>query len=173
MASLRGPDGELYELTGVVLTIGRDAVNDIVLDHDPKISRSHAELRLSDGQWFLVDLGSRNGTMVNRRRISNHPLRDDDRLRLGGTTLIFVAGHDKNATDLESKVGSRVGPELSGRERQILELVAQGLTDKVIGERLFISVSTVRSHLDRIKEKTGLRRRSELTRLAIELQIVD
>jgi DNA-binding NarL/FixJ family response regulator len=63
-------------------------------------------------------------------------------------------------------------PDLSERERQVLALVAEGLTDKEVAERLFISASTVRSHLDRIGEKTGLRRRTELTRLAVDLGIV-
>jgi predicted ATPase/DNA-binding CsgD family transcriptional regulator len=56
---------------------------------------------------------------------------------------------------------------LSGRERELIELVAEGLTDKEIAEKLFISVRTVRSHLDRIREKTGARRRADLTRLAL------
>jgi DNA-binding NarL/FixJ family response regulator len=46
--------------------------------------------------------------------------------------------------------------------------VADGRTDRDIADELVISVSTVRSHLDRVREKTGLRRRSELTRMAIE-----
>jgi DNA-binding CsgD family transcriptional regulator len=56
---------------------------------------------------------------------------------------------------------------LSPRERELLGLLAEGLTDKEISERLFISIRTVRSHLDRIRDKTGCRRRAELTRLAL------
>ena len=55
------------------------------------------------------------------------------------------------------------------REREILRLVAEGDTDADIAQRLFISVSTVRSHLDRIRDKTGRRRRADLTRLALEV----
>ncbi len=58
------------------------------------------------------------------------------------------------------------GTGLSNRERQLIDLVAEGLTDKQIAEKLFISVRTVHSHLDRIRQKTGARRRAELTRLA-------
>lgn len=57
---------------------------------------------------------------------------------------------------------------LTAREREILSLLAEGETDASIGEQLFISVSTVRSHLDRIRDKTGRRRRAELARLAFE-----
>ena len=56
---------------------------------------------------------------------------------------------------------------LTGRERELLGLVAEGLTDGQIAQKLFISIRTVRSHLDRIRVKTGCRRRAELTRLAL------
>lgn len=52
--------------------------------------------------------------------------------------------------------------ELSGREREVLGLVAGGERDQDIADLLNISVRTVRSHLDRIREKTGCRRRAEL-----------
>ncbi len=61
--------------------------------------------------------------------------------------------------------------KLSKRERELLGLVADGLTDAQIAERLYISVKTVHSHLDRIRDKTGARRRPELTRVAQELAV--
>jgi DNA-binding NarL/FixJ family response regulator len=57
--------------------------------------------------------------------------------------------------------------ELSAREREVLGLVAAGATDAGISERLSVSLRTVRSILDRVRDKTGLRRRSELTRYAV------
>lgn len=72
--------------------------------------------------------------------------------------------------DQEDRVAAkRTIERLSSRERQLIRLVADGLTDAQIGERLFISIRTVRSHLDRIRDKTGARRRAELTRLATSL----
>jgi DNA-binding NarL/FixJ family response regulator len=71
---------------------------------------------------------------------------------------------------------TRYGPvqlPLSDRERQVLALLAEGGRDQDIADTLSISVRTVRSHLDRIREKTGRRRRPELTRLAIEKGIVN
>jgi predicted ATPase/DNA-binding CsgD family transcriptional regulator len=61
---------------------------------------------------------------------------------------------------------------LSARERELVALVAQGRTDGEIAEKLFISVSTVRTHLDRIRDKTGCRRRADLTRLALREAII-
>ncbi len=56
---------------------------------------------------------------------------------------------------------------LSPRERELVTLVARGHTDAQIAEQLHISVRTVSSHLDRIRDKTGCRRRADLTRLAL------
>ena len=68
-----------------------------------------------------------------------------------------------------------VGPELgklSARERELVTLVAQGRTNAQIAAQLFISVRTVGSHLDRIRDKTGCRRRADLTRLALTAGLV-
>jgi predicted ATPase/DNA-binding CsgD family transcriptional regulator len=62
--------------------------------------------------------------------------------------------------------------KLSARERELVTLVAQGLTDAQIAAQLYISVRTVRSHLDRIRDKTGCRRRADLTRLALSAGLV-
>jgi predicted ATPase/DNA-binding CsgD family transcriptional regulator len=57
--------------------------------------------------------------------------------------------------------------KLSVRERELVTLVAQGRTNAQIAAQLYISVRTVGSHLDRIRDKTGARRRADLTRLAL------
>jgi DNA-binding CsgD family transcriptional regulator len=61
---------------------------------------------------------------------------------------------------------------LSARERELVTLVAQGATNAQIAARLYISVRTVSSHLDRIRDKTGARRRADLTRLALAAGLV-
>jgi predicted ATPase/DNA-binding CsgD family transcriptional regulator len=64
------------------------------------------------------------------------------------------------------------GGGLTERERELVTLVAQGCTNAEIAARLSISVRTVGSHLDRIREKTGYRRRADLTRLALREGLV-
>jgi predicted ATPase/DNA-binding CsgD family transcriptional regulator len=61
---------------------------------------------------------------------------------------------------------------LSARERELVTLVAQGRTNAQIAAQLYISVRTVGSHLDRIRDKTGCRRRADLTRLALAAGLV-
>jgi DNA-binding CsgD family transcriptional regulator len=65
------------------------------------------------------------------------------------------------------------GPgKLSAREQELVTLVAQGRTNAQIAAELYISVRTVSSHLDRIRDKTGCRRRADLTRLALTTGLV-
>jgi len=61
---------------------------------------------------------------------------------------------------------------LSPRERELVTLVARGRTDAQIAAELFITVRTVGTHLDRIRDKTGCRRRADLTRLALSAGLV-
>lgn len=61
-----GPSGERQQwtLAGNVVTIGRWSENDVVLP-DREVSRRHAQIRQDSGQYVLIDLGSKNGTLVN------------------------------------------------------------------------------------------------------------
>jgi predicted ATPase/DNA-binding CsgD family transcriptional regulator len=77
------------------------------------------------------------------------------------TATVTAPGHDVPGLD-----------KLSPRERELVTLVAQGRTDAQIAARLAISVRTVSSHLDRIRDKTGCRRRADLTRLALTAGLV-
>jgi DNA-binding NarL/FixJ family response regulator len=59
-----------------------------------------------------------------------------------------------------------IRPMLTGRERQVMRLVAEGLTDKEIADSLYVSPRTVQNQLSSIRRKTGLGRRSELAHWA-------
>jgi pSer/pThr/pTyr-binding forkhead associated (FHA) protein len=173
LAYLRRPGRDLIGLTDAGVTIGRDPANDVTLEEDKLVSRSHAEIIVRGEQWYLVDLGSRNGTSVNGRRAQRHPLRDGDIIGIGSAQFQFVLESDPHDTEVAAVITPDELVSLTEREREVLRLISEGLTDKIIAERLFISANTVRSHLERVREKTGLRRRSELTRLAIELRLDD
>ncbi|HEX6207680.1 MAG TPA: DUF3662 and FHA domain-containing protein [Actinomycetota bacterium] len=80
-----------YPITSDRMTIGRLAGSEIEL-HDPGASRKHAEIRRRGDTVTVVDLGSTNGTLVNDRTITDHVLRDGDRIRIGRTTLEFRSG---------------------------------------------------------------------------------
>jgi predicted ATPase len=76
------------------------------------------------------------------------------------------------APGLQQLQAQPAAQKLSARERELITLVAQGFTNAQIAAQLFISVRTVGSHLDRIRDKTGCRRRVDLTRLALSSGLV-
>jgi DNA-binding CsgD family transcriptional regulator len=84
-------------------------------------------------------------------------------------TVAAAAEHITMLIDSDQRESSKSAPAspLSPRERELVTLVAQGHTNAEIAARLHISVRTVSSHLDRIRDKTGQRRRADLTRLAL------
>lgn len=160
---------------GLTLRIGRSADNDIVVDGEQTVSRVHAELAHDGERWVVRDLGSHNGTFVNGARLTDGeavtvtPL---DIVGVGNATIRVLTHSDADLHTIEdaSAVEAyRLLTALSQREREVLAEVASGRTDDQIATALFISVKTVHSHLDRIRDKTGLRRRAELTRLAVRL----
>jgi transcriptional regulator with GAF, ATPase, and Fis domain len=78
-----------YEISKKVIKIGRMPSNDVSLS-DPFVSRDHAEIvALEDGGYELRDLGGENPVKVNGRIISQHRLRDGDKLTMGQSLLIF------------------------------------------------------------------------------------
>ena len=172
MALLLGMDGQSHEIGPSGLTIGRDAANALVLALDSRSSRRHAQIEQVDRHWFLVDLQSRNGSYLNGRRVQRRKLVSGDRLRFGVSEFVFVDPQDPHATVADEDAEVSV-PRLTERERQVLALLARGKTDQQIAEQLGIRLSTVRSHLDRIAQRTGKRRRTELTRLALDVGLLD
>lgn len=62
---------------------------------------------------------------------------------------------------------------LSDREKEIVQLVAQGLGNRTIGEKLFISENTVKNHLRNIFDKLGVSDRLELALYAIHHQLIE
>ena len=83
--------------------------------------------------------------------------------------LMLIPSESRDLQDPPARQGML---RLSARERELVTLVAHGRTDAQIAAQLFISVRTVRSHLDRIRDKTGFRRRADLTRLALQASLV-
>ena len=85
-----GRVGESFPLEGDRIAIGRRPDCAVFLD-DVTVSRDHALLVRRGGDWHLDDLGSLNGTYVNRHRIDTHHLADGDELQVGKYKLTFLS----------------------------------------------------------------------------------
>ncbi|MEZ5142694.1 MAG: FHA domain-containing protein [Acidimicrobiales bacterium] len=88
----RGPKaGTRFPLGKVVTTAGRHPDSDIFLD-DITVSRRHAEVERRGDGFVVRDVGSLNGTYVNRERIDEAVLRNGDELQVGKFKLVFFLG---------------------------------------------------------------------------------
>ena len=84
-----GLAGEVFELGGERTTIGRSPDCDVFLD-DVTVSRRHAELTRDGSMFTIRDLGSLNGTFVNKHRIESSVLEDDDEVQIGKYRMTFL-----------------------------------------------------------------------------------
>ncbi|MDR0705599.1 MAG: sigma 54-interacting transcriptional regulator [Planctomycetaceae bacterium] len=100
-----GEQKELYSLTSYSVTmIGRAAENTITL-LDDRCSRFHVKIFFDEGQWYVQDLGSRNGTYVDERVITTQqtfPLHAGHHIQIGHTVLQFGCG-ELGTTAISSK----------------------------------------------------------------------
>jgi adenylate cyclase len=102
--------GEEHRLEGNC-SIGRATLNTLVVD-SPKVSRLHSIIHLEEnGAFWLVDLGSSNGTLLNKRRI-HEPVRlhDGDEINIGGEAFVFRQPRGKPSA------GMKTGPVLTLQE---------------------------------------------------------
>lgn len=90
LTAMEGPyTGQSFPLLDLPVRIGRGPGAALSLDQDLNVSRSHAEIYLSNGALHVHDLGSTHGTLINGRPISDQILAPGDHLALGGTVLML------------------------------------------------------------------------------------
>jgi diguanylate cyclase (GGDEF)-like protein len=88
-----GPDiGKRTPLSKKTYVVGRDAEVDLVISRS-SVSRQHSQLvQDDDGEWWVQDMGSTNGTFVNEERITRKRLLDGDQIRFGDAIFKFLSG---------------------------------------------------------------------------------
>jgi hypothetical protein len=172
------------------VVIGRVAGNDVVLDWDRRVSRSHAQLELVGVNWTLIDDGlSRNGSCLNGARIfGRRRLSDGDILLVGRTSLVFCAP----GTAAESTLGAHSMPalRLTDAERRVLVALCAPLlaeedpaaaapaTNGEIAEAVQLSRDGVKTHVRSLFTKLGVgdlpqyQKRTVLARRAIDRGLV-
>jgi hypothetical protein len=93
----QGPNaGSSYRLEAPVTAIGRHPDSEIFLD-DITVSRRHVVVERDADGYTLRDVGSLNGTYVNRKRVDEAQLRDRDEVQVGRFRLTFVLGAEREA----------------------------------------------------------------------------
>jgi hypothetical protein len=88
----KGPEaGARFKIEKPVTAAGRHPESDIFLD-DITVSRRHAEIRKVDSDYQIVDIGSLNGTYVNKERIDQAILHNGDEVQIGKFRMLFFQG---------------------------------------------------------------------------------
>jgi len=164
-------------LLGLALTVGADGdpavaatLHGVADEHYERAGRvfgaSGARLRDRDHAHLCATLGDAAFESAYRR---GRTLSEADAIALATT----AAEPDPEVAPAVTVPASRPAPadsqagRLSGKEREVMALLARGASNAEIAETLYMTVNTVRTHLDRIRDKTGIRKRVELTRYAI------
>ncbi len=146
-ASIPWPDGG---------TLGRDAANALLLKENG-VSRKHATIAFEDGDWWVTDLGSRNGTFVDGQQVRRHVLRQGTLVQIGATTLRCELGEAAPPSPAEPAVTEAI-------HRQSLDFLktAPDAPEQVArsGERLlglfaFASDAAAAPSLEALWEKAG------------------
>ncbi len=133
MVVVEGPAvGQSFSLSAAQSSIGTHASNDVVLE-DPTVSRFHCELRITAGNAWLVDLGSKNGTVVDGVRVREAELKQGSLVRLGHSVLRYQLGAERVPVSLSPRTefGAVVGR--SPTMRALFELLERAApTDATI-----------------------------------------
>ncbi|PKK91538.1 MAG: hypothetical protein CVV64_07225 [Candidatus Wallbacteria bacterium HGW-Wallbacteria-1] len=80
------------------LTIGRTPENDVAVSFDKVASRRHAQVEFRDGEYLVSDLGSRNGTLLNGKKVEGEVhLNNGDVITIGDTDIRFEIGDSEEA----------------------------------------------------------------------------
>ena len=155
--------GTMIRLDQDVATIGRRHDNTYVLE-DPHVSRVHAEVRKEAGSIIVTDLGSAGGTRVNDVAVTTAVLTHGDTISFGSVTARFedqvTAADPDDTTEVLAVPAVETGPSLSPRQQQVLERMAEGMTNSEIGDQLGVTERTIKAYAQELYDRLGVRNRA-------------
>jgi len=168
--------GRVIRLDRDLATLGRREDNPYVVA-DPRVSRVHAEIRREASAVIIADLGSAAGTKVNGEVIEGpRVLQHGDRVSFGPVTAAFedpaAASQREDQTVVFDVPKVETGPHLSPRQQQVLELMAEGMTNSEIGEELGVTERTVKAYAQELYDKLGVRNRAGAVAEAAKLGLL-
>jgi len=157
--------GKVIRIDRVEATLGRREDNAYVIP-DPRVSRVHARITKEGGSAIVItDLGSSGGTKVNGEPAPGpHVVKHGDRISFGPVQCTFedpaAAAVPEEVTMVFEVPKLDTGPHLSPRQQQVLELMAQGMTNAEIGDELGVTERTVKAYAQELYDKLGVRNRA-------------
>jgi serine phosphatase RsbU (regulator of sigma subunit) len=140
---VQGNEQQTLALNHTPYTVGRKVDRDLVIP-DPRVSREHAQIVAENGEFFVIDQGSKHGTYVNGERVDRRKLQRNDRLEFGARDIAYVIFHPLHATSntarefLSQISGIQISQEASDLEKLTLFLEAarklntMGVLDEIL-----------------------------------------
>src|SRR5258707_6641682 len=126
---VQGNEQQTLSLNHTPYTVGRKVDRDLVIP-DPRVSREHAHIVAENGEFFVVDQGSKHGTFVNGERVDRRKLVRNDRLEFGARDIAYLIFHPLHTTSntarefLSQISGIQIAPEASDLEKLTLFMEA-------------------------------------------------
>ena len=126
---VQGSEQQTLSLNHTPYTVGRKVDRDLVIA-DPRVSREHAHIVAENGEFFVVDQGSKHGTFVNGEKVERHKLQRNDRLEFGARDIAYLIFHPLHSTSntarefLSQISGIQIAPEASDLEKLTLFMEA-------------------------------------------------
>jgi len=126
---VQGSEQQTLSINHTPYTVGRKVDRDLVIA-DPRVSREHASIISENGQFFVVDQGSKHGTFVNGERVERRQLERNDRLEFGARDVAYMIFYPLHTTSntarefLSQISGIQIAPEASDLEKLTLFMEA-------------------------------------------------
>jgi sigma-B regulation protein RsbU (phosphoserine phosphatase) len=126
---VQGNEQRTINLDHTPFTVGRKVDKDLVIA-DPRVSRDHAMIASENGEFYVVDQGSKHGTFVNGERVQRKNLERNDRVEFGVRDVSYVIFHPHHATSntarefLSQISGIHISTETTDLEKLTLFLEA-------------------------------------------------
>jgi non-specific serine/threonine protein kinase len=162
---------ELNDAFGTIWCIGGLSLVAAARGDDERALRLAAVVNRMSREWSLSAWSLRINQLDEacrhaRTRLATHKSEgvwNDGETMSTARALEYALGEDKPPAETSTEVGL-----LSRREREVVALVAAGMTNRLIAERLFIAERTAEGHVERIRNKLGVRSRTEVATWAVE-----
>lgn len=134
------PDGKkrVVPLEGPRLTLGRSSVAELCYPDDAGLSRQHIAFERQGDQWFITDLGSKNGTVLNGNRVTGRqPLKAGDKLMAGHLILIYDSPNRAQSTEavVFVETGEPTGSTVISELAEVIQGEKTKTSDAVAGSR--------------------------------------
>ena len=123
------------------ITIGRSPDNNLILS-EKSISRHHAEIKKMKDGYLLTDLGSYNGTEVNEKSIQSVLLKHNDKIKIGLTSLIFLA-RKKDELSLEDPLVLTIDSDYEKEHKEVLKSLSD--SGAIDSKELLVSLEAMKT----------------------------